>query len=292
MSYNADAFREFERAYPAVDTHDALSVAKALSSLHETLFPTAQDERQRLEKSCEALYLLFNGTFPQFQAADTPYHDLEHSLQVVLCLARLLAGAILYGNQHLSSEAFERALISAFFHDIGYFKRKDDALGTGAKYTIHHEIRGTLMAADYLAQKSWPIERIQSVQRLILATGADRAIRAILFRDTEEAFLATCLCSADLLAQMSDPRYLDRLPLLFEEFAESDRFLEIPEDRRAIKSVEELFQQTPQFWQETLEKRLVLDCNAVYRHLETPYGSGQNPYLRAIEANLRMIEQK
>ncbi len=276
-------------AYPTVDTHSAAAVAAALSELHAGLYPEATLERSRITIQCEALELLFHGGFPGFQPVDTPYHDLEHTLQVALCLGRLLATAHKNGGPTISAEAFERALVAAFFHDVGYFKILDDNTGTGAKYTAHHELRGALMAATYLPTQDWEFSRVTSVQRLILATAAERAVRAITFQDPLETFLGACLCTADLLAQMSDPRYLDRLPLLYQEFEEADLFSDTPPERRLLKSKEDLFAKTPFFWHEALNKRLILDCNSVYRYLELPYGSGHNPYIQAIEAHLMVL---
>ena len=276
-------------AYPAVETHSAAAVAAALSALHAEAYPAARIERGRIALQCEALEQLFHGGFPGFQTVDTPYHDLEHTLQVALCLGRLLTAAHKNGGPIISAEAFERALVAAFFHDVGYFKILGDNTGTGAKYTAHHELRGALMAATYLPTKGWEFNRITSIQRLILATAAERAVRAINFQDSLEAFLGACLCTADLLAQMSDPRYLERLPLLYQEFEEADLFADIPLERRLLNSKEDLFAKTPFFWHEALNKRLIFDCNSVYRYLELPYGSGHNPYIQAIEAHLKVL---
>ena len=34
----------------------------------------------------------FGGTYRDYQAIDAHYHDLEHTMQGVLCMARLLRG--------------------------------------------------------------------------------------------------------------------------------------------------------------------------------------------------------
>ncbi len=282
------AFFELSKAYPHVDTSSADAVACVLFSLHEEIFPNELEARLRLQKGCAELQRLFNGGFPNFQPVDTPYHDLEHTLQVTLCLARLLKNAI-KRDRFISSELFERALVAAFFHDVGYFKKEGDKEGTGAKYTAHHELRGALMAATYLYQKNWAAPRIYSIQRLILSTSPDRAIRAILFADEDEAFLGAALCSADLLAQMSDPRYLKRLPLLYAEFQESDAFLEVPHTCRSFPTLEALLDHTALFWDQVLNKRLIEDCQSVYRYLEEPL-MGINPYIRAIEAHLKVLK--
>lgn len=274
--------------YPFIDTQSIFSTWKGLEHIHHHLFPDARLERKRLQFFCEEIQRLYKGGFSGFQAADTPYHSLEHTLQVVVCLARLLQGAIIRGEKNLSAEAFERALVAAFFHDVGYFKQVDDADGTGAKYTAHHEIRGALMAGTYLAKRKWSIYRIVSVQKLIFSTASARAIQCLLFDSVEEHFLAQALCTADIVAQMSDPFYLKRLPQLQLELAESQAFLAAGGAVvQHAHSMDELFKETLSFWQHVLDHKLTLDCGGVYTYLAIE--NGLNPYLIAIEKHMQAI---
>src|SRR5690606_25233788 len=148
----------------------------------------------------------------------------------------------------LSSQDFETGFVAMLMHDVGYLKKKDDPVGTGAKFTVIHEQRSCHMTADYLRGIKWPTERINSVKRLIKCTGPRANIPAIRFRGLLESIMGKAVCTADYIGQMSDPRYLAKLPELYMEFQESDDYQQIPEAKRIFKSVEQLVEGTPNFW--------------------------------------------
>ena len=68
---------------------------------------------------------LFRGQFEGYVGCDTLYHDQQHSLDVTLAVARLLAG---YQQScavadRLGVERTVTGLVCALFHDSGYIRR-------------------------------------------------------------------------------------------------------------------------------------------------------------------------
>ena len=73
-----------------VQVSDPVSVRNAVYELFSATFPGASYDKIWL-----AFYdfeRLFTGRFPGYKGCDTTYHDLQHTLDMTLALARLVAG--------------------------------------------------------------------------------------------------------------------------------------------------------------------------------------------------------
>jgi hypothetical protein len=242
-----------------------------------------------IDEHMEAIEGLFAGRHPEYQAMDTAYHDLAHTLQATLCLAELLHNRHLAGaTPRIDADDFRRALIAVLFHDIGYLKTRDDTAGSGAKYTHMHEKRSCAFVRTYLAELGWPQDDIRSVETLISATGPTADVTRIGFGSEIERVLGQAVCTADYVGQMSDPRYPDKLRALFGEFAESYRYQQIPESQWPFPSYEAMLRSTPGFWSTFVQHKLNVECAGIRRHLEHPL-TGENRYFESIERNMATI---
>jgi hypothetical protein len=235
---------------------------------------------------------LFAGRHPDYQAMDTAYHDITHTLQATLCLVELIQ------NRHLAEALprigphdFKRTLVAILFHDIGYLKSLDDTEGTGAKYTHVHESRSCALARDFLARRGWNPDDIIFVEKLISTTGPAANLTRIDFRSEIERAMGQVVCTADYVGQMSDPDYPDKLKVLFREFEESYRYQQIPENQWMFRSYEALLRSTPDFWSKFVQYKMNVECAGMWKHLEHPF-TGENPYLESIERNLAEIGQR
>src|SRR6266571_7808862 len=167
----------------------------------------------------------FSGKYRDYQAVDARYHDFEHTLQGTLCMARLLRGRHFAAAEPiLTQRMFELGLLAILLHDTGYLKTRDDTEGTGAKYTVVHVRRSAEFAAQLLGEKGFTASEIQSVQDMIQCTGVDAALSAIPFQNEMEKVAGFALASADLLGQMAADDYVDKLPILYSEFAEAAQY--------------------------------------------------------------------
>lgn len=274
-----------------VDTRDASAVAGEVVRLYLGAYPGESPGLVR--EAFGHLAGCFRGDNPKYQAIDVRYHDLEHTLQGTLCLARLLhhrhqAGAEPRVNRRL----FELGILAVLLHDSGYLKRPGDHEGTGAKYTAVHVTRSAEFAAECLAKKGFGGPDIRAVQNMIRCTGVGVNLAAISFQTDVERLVGYALGTADLLGQMAADDYVDKLPVLYEEFAEAAAY---EPDRRVANtrypSAVALMRHTPEFWRTYVWPRLNKEFGGLYHFLEDPYPGGPNWYLQRVEKNLARLRE-
>lgn len=271
--------------FPLVDTKDVQAVAAVTRAAIRRLHPAA--DTALIDRLFRDIEHMFCGRYLDYLPLDTRYHDLEHTLQAALCLVQLLEGRT---NARvvpsLTTRQVEIAIAAALLHDTGYLKLRSDREGTGAKYTYVHVIRSCAFAASYLPTVGFAGEEVDLVENAIRCTGPRSDIELIEFPSETGNFLGRALATADFLGQMAAPDYVDELPFLYAEFEESDRFFNIPQEKRHFRSARELIEKTPAFWERFVLPRLTKDYQGVYRFLAEPYPDGPNAYLDAIERNM------
>jgi hypothetical protein len=274
-----------------VDTRIPHEVEEHVKSIYRGMFPEGDPSFVAL--AFDWASQCFNGRYADYQAIDARYHDFEHTLQGTLCLARLLHGWHKSGGSPtISRRLFELSLVAILFHDTGYLKRRSDAAGTGAKYTYVHVGRSADFARVFLTSKGFPSSDVEVVRNMICCTGVNTDLAAIPFRDDLERKLGYALATADLLGQMAAHDYVDKLPILFQEFAEAASHSGSPGSMRTYKSVDELLQNTRSFWSQYVLPKINNDFEGLYRFLNQPYPDGANPYMQRIEQNLRRLDEK
>jgi len=162
---------------------------------------------------------LYEGGYPGYQACNTWYHDLNHTTDTFLVMARLIHGAVVDGES-FSDREIAIGLIAALLHDAGYIQEEHDNVGTGAKYTTIHVQRSMTFFGAYGKQYGLSNEEITAGQSMIHCTDLRVDISTIPFQSAEVEVLGKMLGAADLLAQMSDRKYLEKLLFLYYEFKE------------------------------------------------------------------------
>jgi hypothetical protein len=209
-----------------------------------------------------------------------------------LCLVRLLRGYHQAAVQPgLPERAFRLGLLAILLHDTGYLKRNDDLAGTGAKYTITHVARSAEFAGQLLAEKGFSQADIQAVQNMISCTGLNAKLAAIPFENETERIIGCALATADLLGQMAAEDYVQKLPVLFGEFAEAAAHSgERTHFVASFLSAQDLIRKTPGFWQTSIRVKLDEDLCGLWRFLNEPYPDGPNEYVKRIEANMGRIK--
>lgn len=273
------------------ETIDADSVVEQILEMGSMCFP--QQKFDRIPHLFDKVNQLFRGEIRPYQANDTAYHDIEHTLRVAYCWTQMFVS--LFQNRPDRPVVYTDFLLgiaACLLHDSGYLKEQDDPYGTGAKFTLIHETRSCLIARRFLMTMGWPESAISVVQRLIAATGPRALIDAIPFVSPTERTLAQMVATADFLAQIADPDYANKLPSLFEEFEEVDRERGLESADRPFPSLETLVSNTPGFWFHFVLPRLKDDYNAVYSLLNNPYPHGSNPYLMQSEKNVLALQKR
>ena len=238
---------------------------------------------------------LFRGQTDGYVGCDTLYHDQQHSLDVTLAMARLLAGYEQTAPEvdRLGHERAVVGLICALFHDSGYIRRVGERHRNGAEFTPYHISRSAEYLTGYLPRiglGQWvPIAR-----QVVHFTGYEISLDDIELDDPKDSAVGHLLGTADMLAQMADRCYLEKCrDRLYGEFVLAGIAVEQKSPRERVvryASGSDLLRQTPGFWQLSASSRLEKGFNRAYRNIEALFG-GQNPYLLAIDHNLRYLEQ-
>jgi hypothetical protein len=278
--------------FSSVDTRDCAAVQREVQAAYRGLFPDGDPALVATAfgwaKEC------FAGEYRDFQANDARYHDLEHTLQGTLCMARLLeARQRAGGRPSIARRPFELGLLAILFHDTGYLKKAEDTRGTGAKYTLTHVARSVSFAEQFLGEKGIPIAEIRSIQNMIRCTGVHVDLSRIPFQSELERIVGFCLGTGDLLGQMAADEYVEKLPTLYAEFEESQKFYD---GKMALnfdyQSAEDLMRHTPTFWHDYVLPKLNGDFWGLHKFLHQPYPTGPSEYVQKIEANLARLRQK
>jgi hypothetical protein len=173
-----------------------------------------------IDKAFRDIIRLFSGTYPGYRRCNTMYHDLKHTTDTVIAMARLMHGAQVRGV-FLDGSSITLGLISALMHDAGYIQDSSDQNGTGAKYTIVHISRSIEFMRQYFIEKGYSREDFRKCRNALLCTGLNAEVGRIRFESKENRLVGEMLGAADLLGQMADRTYLEKLPFLFLEFKEA-----------------------------------------------------------------------
>ena len=233
----------------------------------------------------EDVRAIFEGQYPGYRASNTSYHDFAHTASVVLATARLIHGCEMDGVS-FSPERILLTLIAAFFHDTGLIQTENDRHGSGAKYTVGHEERSVRFFAAYLANTDFSEKEIENGAGFIRCTILNRVPQSIPFADEEARTCGYILGSADLMAQMADRLYLEKLLLLFKEFEEA----RLP----GFDSELDLLRKTQDFYSQIARKRLEESLGGVSAHMRAHFnqwlGIDADFYTEAISKNIRYLE--
>ncbi|RUM45233.1 MAG: hypothetical protein DSY80_03570 [Desulfocapsa sp.] len=228
------------------------------------------------------LELLFNGKHPLYRQSNTKYHNLDHTYSVVLATARIFHGLFCDGWP-VSDETLNKALYSAYFHDCGLLLKITEEAETGARFTIGHEKRSMFFMADYLQEKGFSMPFITDCSVIIQSTNLGINPDTLFFPSAEMQLASFAVGTADILAQMADRYYLERLPLLFQEFQEGGI------DRHS--STLELMRQTSDFYESVVVDRLSQVFGNLVKymriHFRERWGVDRSLYLESIKKNLK-----
>jgi hypothetical protein len=276
--------------YPPVSTYDPGAVEVEVQHAFLAMFPHA--DKAFVPRIFEWAIECFTGRYDGYQRIDARYHDFEHTLQGALCMSRLLQGRHDAGAAPvLPEELVKLGLIAILFHDTGYLKRTGDTTGTGAKYTVIHVGRSGQFAADFLRGRGYGAKDIASVQNMIQCTGINAPLDKIPFQNEAERILGFALGTSDLLGQMSADDYVEKLPVLYGEFAEAAHHEKSDAGTVAsFRSADDLIRKTPGFWTGYVQPKLNRDFLGLHRFLNQPYPDGPNSYWQRIEANMARLQ--
>jgi hypothetical protein len=228
---------------------------------------------------------IFNGTFPGFRVSNPTYHNLRHTRLVVLAVNRLFHGLWISGRT-FDAETLIQGLLSAFFHDTGMLLSEADNARTGAHYIKGHEKRSISFLQRYVEATSLPLYYAENCAAIIRCTELYEGIDHIHNMPEEIQLAGHIVGAADILSQMADRYYLERLPLLFQE----------QKDGKAheYNTPLELMQSTADFYRTTVSYRLhslFSDVShAMRNHFRARWQINEDLYTTAILKNISYLE--
>jgi hypothetical protein len=275
-----------------VVTKNPSAVLNEVQSIYRAIFPDG--DPTFVPRGFAWVLQCFNGQYKDYRPLDAAYHDVEHTMQGTLCMMRLLHGYHRAAAEpRLTEPMFQLGLLAILFHDTGYLRKADDLKGTGAKYTITHVERSLQFAAEFLGEKGLGRTEIRAVQHMIHCTGIDSALASIKFQSDLEKILGHALGTADLLGQMAARDYVEKLPVLFSEFAEAAHYSHDHTHFVAMYvSAEDLMRKTPAFWDNYVKPKLDRDFSGLHRYLNEPFPGGPNPYFQQIDAGMARLRKR
>ena len=228
---------------------------------------------------------LFRGEYPGYSPVKTLYHDLPHTLEVLICGVRLMHGVHVSGDR-LTDEEITLIVLAILMHDVGYAQRKEEESGTGAQHTQMHVQRGIDFMRQYFSDRKLPASIPVAVTAMILGTEHNRPFAQICFSDDRSRMLGRIVATADITGQMADRIYLEKLLFLYLEFKEAQF--------GSYQSMYDLLCQTNSFYEMTREK-LDTALGGIYKKLEFHFkdtmGVGNNYYLLSIEKNMAYLSK-
>ncbi len=238
----------------------------------------------RFDGACRDVENLFLGQYTGYRECNTNYHDFRHTLLVLLAMARLMHGASVQGMA-FSQKDIDLGLIAALMHDTGYIQYASDVSGTGAKYTMVHIGRSIYFVSEYYAHDDYFRDDLKNFSDIISCTGVHTILPDEAFETGKTALLGKMLGTADLLGQMADRLYLEKLIQLYNEFEEGCV--------AGFDSEVDLLRKTVSFHKKTQE-RFKNDFGNVGRfmvdHFRDRWNINSHVYEEAIEKNINYLK--
>jgi hypothetical protein len=275
-----------------VNVEDPLKVRDAVLELFSERFPGA--DLAPLSGAFDDFKSLFEGTYPGYLACDTLYHDMRHTLDMTLAMARLVDGherSCAEGDRIGPRRAVLGVLV-ALLHDCGYLKRNSESkVENGAVFTKVHVSRSADFISSYLPVLGYAAEAPVAA-RLVHFTGYEMEIDDIQVDDPKDRLIGCMVGTADLIGQMSDRMYLEKCrEFLYREFVFGNIARDVTPDGRELvryASPEDLIIKTPGFYEYVARARIERQLGGVERYVASHF-DGWNPYQSEIDRNMDFL---
>ena len=277
-----------------VNVETPLTVRDAVLELFTARYPAA--DFAALERAFADFQALFEGRYPGYLACDTLYHDLRHTLDMTLAMARLVDGhdRTCAPTERLGARRAVLGVLIALLHDSGYLKRSSEAgIENGAVFTKVHVSRSADFISSYLPKIGFAPEA-PLASRLVHFTGYEMDVADIQVDDPRDRMIGCMVGTADLIGQMSDRMYLEKVRrFLYEEFVWAKIARErLPDGREIVRysSPEDLILKTPAFYEHVARTRIDRKLAHADRYAESHF-DGPNLYQSEIDRNMGFLRE-
>ncbi|MGE5638888.1 MAG: hypothetical protein ACM30H_02255 [Clostridia bacterium] len=275
-----------------VNVEDPARVRDAVLDLFSSRWPG--EDFAALSFAFDDFKALFEGNYPGYLACDTLYHDMRHTLDMSLAMARLLEGhdRTCAPADRLGPRRAMLGVLVALLHDCGYLKRASEArVENGAVFTKVHVSRSADFISAYLPMLGFDAEASVAAQ-LVHFTGYEMDIDDIQVADTKDRLLGCMVGTADLIGQMSDRMYLEKCrEFLYKEFVLGNIARDVsPEGEEIVRyaSPDDLILKTPGFYERVARERIDRKLGGADRYVLAHF-DGANPYQSEIDRNMEFL---
>lgn len=237
-----------------------------------------------VEKAYILTKRLYDGRFPGYLACAVDYHNHSHSVAVFAAVSRLLDGCLLAGLS-IAPERAADTLVAALLHDSGYIREESETAGSGAQYTKIHVDRSAAFVRREASAFRLGEESASRIARMILGTDLARPWDGLIFDDEEERLCAEALAAADIIGQMADRAYLEKLLFLYYEFREAGI--------DGYDTAFDILQKTAAFYESTKERldgELGRVSGRAREHFRARYAVDRDLYRDAIARQMAYLE--
>ncbi|MFC1581048.1 hypothetical protein ACFL4N_09115 [Thermodesulfobacteriota bacterium] len=274
---------DYAKLSDLVDIHSPEAVLKEVQEILHLISPDF--DLEPVNSAFNTVVSIYRGEYPGYQACNTLYHDLRHTTDAFLAMTRLIHGAMLNEN-HFSELNVITGLVASLFHDVGYILEESDTDGTGAKYTADHEKISAEFFERHGLENGLPEEEIQGGKIMILCTDLMIDIASIDFPGADVELLGRMINAADLLGQMADRTYLEKLLYLYHEFKEG----QVGDYEGEV----DILRKTPGFYrfiQTRMGKVSALLNRFMISHFTARWMLGTNLYTEAIQRQQEYLQK-
>lgn len=257
-------------------------VRNEVKLLHRLSFPCR--ETSLFDRCFDDTIRIFSGLYDDYQPCKTEYHDLRHTLEVLLATARMTHANILAGKE-IQPHAAELSLLAAMMHDVGYIQKNGEN-GTGGQYTLVHVERSAAFFQNYAGSLGLSAGDTQRCCLMIMATSLAVNPDTLDYPDADTELAAKLVASADLLGQLADRIYLEKLLFLYQEFREAGVM--------AFANELDLLTQTCSFYKmvrKRLDENLGMLDRPLLLHFRERWDIDRDLYGESITLNLQYLDQ-
>jgi hypothetical protein len=273
---------EFNYSNYLIPSHKPSKILSEVKKIF--LYHYKQKEFNQVNNCYKQVYKLFNGKFNGYKACSTDYHDLHHTITAFLATMRLIDGYIL-SEEIIPVKLVTDVLTAALLHDIGYIQEINDKQGTGGKFTENHVLRSIEMFKKHFKEFKISEKDVSLISKFISCTELKINPNSITFFDEHEKTIGFMLATADILSQMSDREYLEKLMFLYKEFKEA----RIP----GYNTEFDILKNTLNFYT-TIKLRLQDTLKSKYKyskvHFEKRVNIDKNLYIASINKNIAYLQ--
>jgi len=269
---------QLSRLVDMSDPHRVLDEVKTILSMSFSEF-----DFETLNSVFEDVIRLFRGDYPGYRECTTEYHNLNHTTDTFMAMARLIHGALVAG-QNLTRDQAMMGVICALMHDTGFIQTLEDDIGTGAKYIHVDTKRSIVFMENYGNQKRLSKEMLTDFRNILTCTDLGANIAEIPFSSPETELLGKLLGTADLVGQMADRTYLEKLLFLFYEFREGG-VMEYRSELHLLKKTRDFYEMT--------RKRLSRELSGVNKymryHFKARWNLDRDLYMESLERQMAYL---